>query len=271
MKSIVMARKYKAPWFGSTIIVVAVLALSSCGSKSNTASPTPSSTSSSNVSTTPTASPAVQAGLTCQSDKSSDSINVGKYFGNILAQVKKQWKSDAVISSVRFDRQYAKNFEDLCTLKTDSNWQMIFYSLGTKKEIAGYLDNGKKDSTGTPPMIFTAIKVDNSMSTSLTYAEMKKQGGWTFSEFSRPETFAYESKYAANPFLNWKMSMSEVVQKLIDRVKDEKITGAGFNVLIGKASTKTRTPFVYIYWQNSPAKTAFYVEPVKQISYDIKY
>jgi len=252
------------------IFVVAVFVLAACGSKTNSATPLTSTQTQSTVAT-PSASTTVASAQTCKADTSSDSINVGTFFGNTLAQVRTQWKTDAVISSVRFERQYVKTFQDLCTLKTDTNWQMIFYSLSGKNEISGYLDNSKKDGAGVPPLVFSVDKVDNSASTSLTYADMKKQGGWKLHEFSRPETFASESKYEANMFLNWKMSMSGVVQKILDRVRAEKITGAGFNIYIGKASLKTKTPYAYIYWQNGAKKTAFYVEPVSQTSYDVKY
>jgi hypothetical protein len=253
----------------AAMFIVAVFLLAACGSKGKTATsptatptPTPAVTASASATTTST--------LTCNSDKSSDSIDPGKYFGNILAQVKKEWKADAVISSVRLDRQYVKDFQDLCTLKIDSNWQMSFYSLSTKNEISGVLDNSKRDSAGVPPLAFVVDKTDNSASTSLTFADMIKQGGWKFHEYSRPEVYAYESKYAANYFLGWKMSMSDVVQKLIDRVRTEKITGTGFYISIGKASLKMKTPYVSMYWQNGTKNTSYYVEPISLKSYDVK-
>ena len=33
----------------------------------------------------------------------------------------------------------------------------------------------------------------------------------------------------------------------------------------------SETPYVSLYWQNDPKKTAFYVEPVSLTSYDVKY
>lgn len=203
------------------IFIVAIFVLAACGSSANpSASNTPSRTPATTSVTTPSASTTVASALTCKADTSVDSINVGKYFGDILAQVRTQWKADAVISSVRFDRQYVKTFQDLCTLKTDSNWQMIFYSLSGKSEISGYLDNSKKDSAGVPPFIFPVDNAATGVSTSLTYAEMKKQGGWKIREYLRPETYSAEAKYGANPFLKWRMSMSGVVQMFIDRVRD---------------------------------------------------
>ncbi len=254
------------------IFLVAVFVLAACGSSGK---PRASSISSTNGATTSAVTPssvptATQAALLCHADKSSDSLDVGKYFGGILTQVRSQWKSDAVISSVRFQDPAVKTFQDLCMLKTDSNWQIVFYSLSTKNEISGYLDNSKKNASGVPPVTFNVDKIDNSASTGLTYVDMKKQGGWKFHEFSRPETFALESKYAANMFLNWKMSMSDVVQKLIDRVRTEKITGSGFYIYVSKVSLKTKSPSVSIYWQNGTNGTSFYVEPITLTSYDVK-
>lgn len=271
------------------IFVIAVFVLAACGSKTKSAttsttaprqstvatpSAATSSASTSNASTPSASTPSASissAALTCTADKSSDSIDVGKYFGDILAQVRKQWKADAVISSVRFQRPAATTFQDLCGLKTDSDWQMIFYSLSGKNEISGYLNNAKKDSAGVPPVNFAVDKADGLTSSGLTFAEMRKQGGWVFHEYSRPETYSLESKYPANFFTGWKMSMSETVQKLIDRVREEKISAYGFNVYMGKASTKTRTPYVSLYWQNSPKKTSFFVEPVSLKTYDQSY
>ena len=157
------------------IFIIAVFLLAACGSKAKTAA-SPTATPTATTAVTASASSSTTGALTCNSDKSSDAIDPGKYFGNILAQVKKEWKADAVISSVRFERQYVKTFQDLCTVKTDSNWQMIFYSL--------------------------------------SFADMKKQNGWKFHEYFRPEVYSYESKYVPNFFLGWKMSMNDVVQKL---------------------------------------------------------
>lgn len=255
----------------AAIFFIAVFLLAACGSKAKTASSS-SNTPTQSAAVTPSASPTISnAALTCDADKSSDSINIGKYFGDILAQVRTQWKKDAVISSVRFERQFVTTFQDLCGLKTDSNWQMVFYSLSGKNEVSGYLDNSKKDASGVPPVIFEVDTPNGLKSASLTFVDMKKQGGWVFHEFSRPETYPSESKYGPNLFLGWKLSMSDIVQKLIDRVRDEKITAAGFHVYIGKASLKTKTPYVSLYWQNEPKRTAFYVEPVSLKTYEQAY
>ena len=45
----------------------------------------------------------------------------------------------------------------------------------------------------------------------------------------------------------------------------------GYNIYIGNASLKTKTPYAYTYWENGTKKTAFYVEPVSFTSYDYKY
>jgi hypothetical protein len=106
--------------------------------------------------------------------------------------------------------------------------------------------------------------------TSLTIADMKKQGGWNFYVYSRPEFASSEAKGPSNLFLGWKMSMSQVIQKFIDRTRTEKITGIGYNLYFGKASLKTKTPYAYIYWENGAKKTSFYVEPVSMTSYEMK-
>lgn len=254
----------------AAIFLIAVFLLAACGSKAKTASSATTPTQSAVTTSSPSPT-ATNAALTCNADKSSDSIDVGKYFGKILDQVRTQWKKDAVISSVRFERQYVSNFQDLCTLKTDSNWQIVFYSLSGKNEISGYLDNSKKDAAGVPPVIFEVDSPDGLKSNSLTFADMQKQGGWVLHEFSRPETYKLEVKYAANLFAGWKLSMSDVVQKLIDRVRNEKISSLGFHIYIGKASLETKSPYVSLYWQNAPKRTSFYVEPVTLKTYDQAY
>ena len=255
------------------IFIVAVFVLAACGSKAKTAAPA-SSTPTQTTAVTPSASTIVASALPCKADTSSDSINVGTYFGNILAQAKKDWRPDANISSVRFEDRNAKNFNSLCTLRTDANWKIILYSVSSKTELVADPDVFNKKNTELPLIRYEVVKKlsDNSESyTGLTIAEMKKQGGWSFYEYSRPEFAASEAKGPANLFLTWKMTMSQVIQKFIDRTKTEKITGLGYNIYIGKASLKTKTPYAYIYWQNGVKKTAFYVEPVSLTSYDYKY
>lgn len=257
----------------AAIFIIAVFLLAACGSKNKTASP-PTSTPTQSTVVTPSTASTVQSALTCKADTSSDSINVGTYFGKILAQAKKDWRPDANISSVRFEDRNAKNFNSLCTLRTDGNWKIILYSVSSKTELVADLDIFNRKNTDMPTVRYEAVKklTDNSETyTGLTISDMKKQGGWNFFVYSRPEAAASEAKGPANLFLNWKMLMSQVIQKFLDRTKTEKITGMGYNIYIGKASLKTKTPYAYIYWENGAKKTAFYVEPVSLTSYDVKY
>lgn len=278
-KSDLYARSYST-WLRvlivAAIFLVAVFVLAACGSSGKpSASNTPTTSAATSPAVIPSSSPTIsQAGLTCKADTSSDSINVGKYFGNILAHARKDWRSDANISSVRFEDRTSKNFNSLCTLKTDANWKIILYSVSSKTELVADLDVFNKKNTELPLIRYEVVKKlsNNSESyTSLTIADMKKQGGWSFYVYSRPEFAASEAKGPANLFLNWKMSMSQVIQKFIDRTKTEKITGIGYNIAIGKASLKTKTAYAYIYWENGAKKTAFYVEPISLTSYDYKY
>lgn len=256
----------------AAIFIIAIFVLAGCGSKAKTAT-TASTTPTQSTAVTPSASTTVASALTCKADTSSDSINVGRYFGNILVQAKKDWRPDANISSVRFEDQNAKNFNGLCTLRTDADWKIILYSVSSKTELVAYLDIYNKKNTEMPVVRYEVIKkASNSQTTTgLTISDMKKQGGWSFFEYSRPEFAASEAKGPANLFLTWKMTMSQVIQKFIDRTKTEKITGLGYNIYVGKASLKTKTPYAYIYWENGAKKTAFYVEPVSLTSYDYKY
>lgn len=258
------------------IFLVAVSALAACGSSNKpSALITPTANGATSSSVTPSSSPtATQAVLVCNADKSSDSIDAGKYFGNILAQARKDWRPDANISSVRYENRTAKNFNSLCTLRTDSNWKIIFYSVTSKTELVADLDIWNKAKTELPLIRYEVAKklTNNSESyMSMTIADMKAQGGWTFYVYSRPETAAQEARGPANLFLNWKMSMSQVIQRLIDRTKGEKVTGTmGYNIYMGKATLKTKTPYVGIYWENGAKKTWFYVEPISLSTYDLK-
>ncbi len=257
----------------AAIFLIAVFLLAACGSKAKTATPLSNSSAPSAVVTSSSPS-TVQSASTCKADTSSDSINTATYFGNILAQAKKDWRPDAIISSIRFEDHRAKNFNSLCTLRTDGNWKIILYSVSAKSGLVADLDIFNKKNTEVPLIRYEVVKklTSNSESyTSLTIPEMKNQSGWSFYVFSRPETAAIEAKGPSMPFLNWKISMSQVVQKFLDRTRTEKITGVGYDIEIGKASLKTKTPYADIYWENGPKKTAFYVEPVSLTSYDVKY
>jgi len=257
------------------IFIIALFLLAACGSKSKTATPstnTPTQstgiTSSAAPSTavTPSASSSIQFPLTCKADTSSDSINLGKYFGNILAQTRKDWRSDAVISSARFDARRSKDFSGLCTLKTDSNWSIILYSLSAKVEQSVALDNSEKDSQGVPRLLYSVLRSDPGFGSQspvgMSIADIKAQGKWKFDEYPFPEKLQSELKHPANFFLNWKLTMSQVVQKFIDRVKNEKITSGGFFIYLGKSSAFYDSPFVEIDWVNGAKNNAYTVEPV---------
>ncbi len=257
----------------AAIFIISVFLLAACGSKNKSAAPSTNSPTQSSVAA-PSAASTVQSASTCKADTSSDSISMGTYFGNILSQAKKDWRPDAIISSVRFEDHRAKNFNSLCTLRTDGNWKIILYSVSAKSGLVADLDIFNKKNTDMPLIRYEVVKklTDNSESyTSLTISDMKKQSGWSFYVFSRPETAAIEAQGPSTPFLNWKMSMSQVVQKILDRTRTEKITGVGYDIEIGKASLKTKTPYADIYWENGPKKTAFYVEPVSLTSYDVTF
>lgn len=255
------------------IFIVAVFVLAACGTKTKTATPlTNTPTQSSAV--TPSASTTVASALTCNADTSSDSINIDTYFGNVLTQAKKDWRPDAKITSVRFEDRNVKNFNSLCTLRTDANWKLILFSASSKTYLVADLDIFNKKNTDMPRILYEVVKklTDNSESyTSLTITDMKKQSGWSF--FANPQevTAATDAKGPENPFLTWKMSMSQVIQKFIDRTRTEEITGMGYNISIGNSSIKNKSPYAFIYWENGAKKTAFTVEPVALTSYDYKY
>ena len=86
----------------AAIFIVSVFLLAACGSKAKSATSLTSTPTQSAV-VTPSASSTVQSALPCKADTSSDSINVGTYFGNILDQARKDWRPDANISSVRYE------------------------------------------------------------------------------------------------------------------------------------------------------------------------
>ncbi len=255
------------------IFIVAVFVLAACGSKTKTATSS-TSRSTQSVVATPSAASTVASAQTCMADASSDSINVATYFGNVLTQARKDWRPDAKIASVRFEDRNAKNFDSLCTLRTDANWKLILFSASSRTYLVADLDIFNKKSTDMPLVRYEVVKklTDNSESyTSLTIADMKKQSGWSF--FANPQevTAATDAKGPDNPFLTWKMSLSQVIQKFIDRTRTERITGMGYNIYIGNSSIKNKSPYAYIYWENGAKKTAFYVEPVTLTSYDYKY
>ncbi|MFA5918649.1 MAG: hypothetical protein WC800_03815 [Candidatus Nanopelagicaceae bacterium] len=218
-------------------------------------------------------SSAADSAKTCMADRSLDSVNVGKYFAAFLTQAKKDWRKDANISSVRMDDRSGKNFDALCTLNIYSSWMIVLYSVSSKTEQVVYMDSQNKTDAGIPRLLYSVKKVASSGTTftNMTIADIKKEGGWVFDVYSRPETAAQEKKGPANLFLTWKMTLSDVVQKFLDRTRNEAITAYGWSIYIGKRSLKTSSPYANIYWQNGSKKQAYYVEPITLKSYLVKY
>lgn len=218
-------------------------------------------------------SSAADSAKTCMADRSLDSINAGKYFAAILIQAKKDWRKDANISSVRIDDRMGKNFDALCTLNIYSSWMIVLYSVSSKTEQVVYMDSPNKTAAGIPQLLYSVKKVESSGTsfTNKTIADMKEEGGWVFDAYSRPETAAQEKKGPANLFLTWKMTLSDVIQKFLDRTRNETITAYGWSIYIGKRSQKTGTPYANIYWQNGAKKQAYYVEPITLKTYLVRY
>lgn len=209
----------------------------------------------------------------CMADRSLDSIDIGEYFATVLKQARKDWRRDANISSVRLDDRSGKNFDALCSLSIYSSWMIVLYSVSSKTEQIVYVDGQNKTTAGIPRLLYNVKKVASSGTTftSKTIEEMKKDGDWVFDVFSRPETAAQEKKGPSNLFLEWKMTLSDVVQKFLDRTRNESISAYGWSIYIGKRSPKTSSPYANIYWQNGSKKQAYYVEPVTLKSYLVKY
>lgn len=218
-------------------------------------------------------SSAADSAKTCMADRSLDSVNIGKYFAAFLTQAKKDWRKDANISSVRMDDRMGKNFDALCSLNIYSSWMVVLYSVSSKTEQVVYMDSQNKTTAGIPRLLYNVKKVASSGTTftGKTIEEMKKEGDWAFDVFSRPETAAQEKKGPSNLFLEWKMTLSDVVQKFLDRTRNESISAYGWSIYIGKRSLKTGSPYADIYWQNGTKKQAYYVEPFTLKTYLVKY
>ncbi len=210
---------------------------------------------------------------TCMADGTLDSINIGEYFADFLVEARKAWRKDASISSVRLDDRTGKNFDALCKVNIYSSWTVVLYSLSSKSEEVVYMDGQNMTAAGIPRLLYSVKKIKSSGTTfsGKTLADIQKEGGWVFDAFSRPETAAFEKKGPANPFLGWKISLSDLIQKFLDRTRNEQITNYGWNISIGKNSRKSGSAYVDIYWQNGTKKQAYYVEPITLKSYVIKY
>ncbi len=210
---------------------------------------------------------------TCMADRSLDSIDIGKYFATVLKQVRKDWRKDANISSVRLDDRSGKNFDALCQVNLNSLWTIVLYSTSSKSEEVVYANNQDVAKATVPVLRYNVKKMQSNSSTfsTLTMEDIKKQGGWSFDTYYRPESAPQEKKGPANLFLQWKMTLSDVLQKFLDRTRNEAITAYGWNISIGKRSMKSGSSYAYIYWQNGTKKQAYYVEPVTLKAYLVKY
>lgn len=211
----------------------------------------------------------------CKADISADKIDAAKYFGAILTQVRKDWTAKAKIYSVRYEDRGAKTFDKLCSLRTNSDWTVIFFSSITNVTETVYLQNYKLSATGVP-LILYSVKwpVGGSISyTGATIADMKKHKGAKFATNEMPVLEATMKIAPDNLFVGWKLSMSQVVQKLLSSVRKEKVTGYGYSVTIESKSLKSKSPWVQLWWNNGTTKNgqAFIVEPITLQSYTTKY
>lgn len=196
-----------------------------------------------------------------------DEISMGDYFQKILAQVKKDWKNDAKITSIRFDKSGVKGFETLQQLKVDANWKVVFFSLSTNNEIAVDLDNSKKDANGVPIIKYSCEikKPDSLTALSLTADEIKNNtNGAKISEFSRPEFNNVYKNQPDNFLVGSDMKMSEILKKLFTRFKNEKITGEGYYLTL----TGINGPKLNVYWINGNRKTRYFIELDTKKDYD---
>ena len=209
----------------------------------------------------------------CLANRTLDSIDIGKYFANFLVQARKDWHKDANISSVRLDDRLGKNFDALCKVNIYSSWTVILYSPSLKREEVVTMDGENLTAAGIPRLLYSVKKVKSNgvTFTSMTAADMKKDGSWVFDLYSRPEIPIDEKKGPENLFLNWKVSFSDLIQKFLDQIRKEVITEYGWSIYIGKRSLKTGTPYADIYWQNGGKKQAYFVEPITLKSYVVKY
>lgn len=209
----------------------------------------------------------------CTADMTLDALDIGEYFDNFLTEARKEWHRDAIISSIRLDDRAGKNFDALCKVNIYSSWVIVLYSPSLKKEEVVYMDGQNLTAAGVPRVLYS-VKKSGSGSTSFTskvFAEVKKKEGWVFDSYTRADMGASEKKGEKNPLLGWKISLSEIIQKFLDKTRNETITNYGWSIYIGKNSLKSRSVYANIYWQNGSKKQAFFVEPVTLKSYLIKY
>ena len=210
---------------------------------------------------------------TCTADMTLDSLDVGEYFNNFLSEARKEWRKDAIISSIRLEDRTGKNFDALCNVNIYSSWTVVLFSPSLKKEELVYLDGQNLTAAGIPRVLYSVKKSgsDSTSFTSKTFVEMKIKDGWVFDSYTRQEILASGKKGERNPLLGWKISLSEIIQKFLDQIRNEKITNYGWSIYIGVNSMKSRSVYANIYWQNGSKKQAFFVEPITLKSYLIKY
>ena len=211
--------------------------------------------------------------ITCSADLTLDALDIGEYFSNFQTDARKEWRKDAIISSIRLDDRTGKNFDALCKVNIYSSWMIVLYSPSLKKEEVVYMDGQNLTAAGIPRVLYSVKKSgSNSTSfTSKTFVDIKKKEGWVFDSYTRQEKVASEKKGDKNPLLGWKISLGEIIQKFLDQVRNEKITNYGWSIYIGMNSVKSKSVYASIYWQNGLKKQAFFVEPVTLKSYLIKY
>lgn len=248
------------------ILAFSMLLAYGCGQKPQE-TPKVAATAVPSASVAPTAQAAAnQAPDETKVDMSMDSINISDYFGSIIKKVRSDWKSDAKMTSVRANF-LVKDFSGLMKLRTDYNYDIIFYSLGTKTEIKVTLNNLKKDSSGLPEIKYSVTKKDNSSDTMLTADEIKQSSDWIFKEYPRSELYDVYKNFPDNYFTGWAMKMSDVIKAMIVRSKAEKVTGMGVYISFAY-SVQEKTPLGSMYWENGSTKTYFYIEPVTGKKYD---
>jgi len=187
-----------------------------------------------------------------------DEINITDYFQKILDQVKKEWKSDAQIISIRMDKSFEKNFNSLRDLKVDSNWRVIFYSLSTMNEAVVDLDNSKKNSQGVP-----VIKYQTEQEGALTMEEIKNKGLKIY-EYNRPETAKIHQQVPENCLTGSNIKMSEILEVLNERFKNERYAEKGYYLTMNGI----KGPKLDIYWEKGSTKNRFVIELDTKKSYD---
>ena len=241
-------------WFPVTVVLALLLSTATPFLPSSSAAATPS--------------PKI-----CLADRTLDSIDIGKYFANFLVQARKDWRKDASISSVSLDDRLGKNFDALCKVNIYSSWTVVLYSPSLKREEVVKMDGAHLTVAGTPQLLYSVKKAKSNGVTFavMTVADMKRDGSWVFDLYAAPQTSTGAKKGLENLFLNWRISLSDLIQKFLDQIKNDGISEYGWSISIGTRSPKTGAIYADIYWQNGITKQAFFVEPITLKSYVVKY